>query len=245
MKIRLQAGETQAARGIVVTSPKIQAPAHQGHTAHAAWRALVTTALETLRLSQENPTFGRIRGTGPGVSFGAFVQAMEREHPVVLLSPFEGSDLVAGGVWDPRTVSGDRSGSAGIAKLRWSPGADDLPMHVHDHSDRFIIVLEGRGFFHWSEQSPEAFDGRGVRTIAARERDVFVFKRGLVHTFSTAEHAMTLLSVQCPFIPFDAPDQYRLPSTPWTRRDAGNCDSACIVCELHAPGHMLPVLGQV
>lgn len=184
---------------------------------------------------------GRVRGTGPGVSFGAFVRVLEEAHPLTLRSPFEESDRVAGAVWMPETVLGSTPHDAAIAKLRWSAGADDLPMHVHDHSDRFIVVLEGRGFFHWSDRPCEAFDGSGVRTIAARDRDVFVFRRGLVHTFSTAEHAMTLLSVQCPFVPFDAAEQYRLPPVRWTRGAASTAAPPGIVCELHAPGMMLAV----
>ena len=33
----------------------------------------------------------------------------------------------------------------------------DLPMHVHDHSDRFIIVIKGRGFFHVTDESDKLF----------------------------------------------------------------------------------------
>ncbi len=35
-----------------------------------------------------------------------------------------------------------------VAELRWDDHALDLRMHVHEHSDRFIIVHEGRGYFH-------------------------------------------------------------------------------------------------
>jgi len=77
-------------------------------------------------------------------------------------------------------------------------------------------VIDGRGFFYWSDQSVDGFDGSDVHTIAARDRDVFVFRRGLVHTFSTAEHSMMLLSIQLPFISFDAPEQYTLPKAAWT-----------------------------
>jgi hypothetical protein len=117
--------------------------------------------------------------------------------------PFEGSDLVSGGAWIAERILARSDGGtapldAAIAKLRWESGADDLPLHVHDHSARFIIVLEDRGYFHVTDHSPERFDGTGVRSIPARERDIFAFTSGLLHTFSTAEHPMTLLSVQVP-----------------------------------------------
>lgn len=180
----------------------------------------------------------RLRGTGRGIHFSDLVRAMETDHPIQLKAPFEGSDLVAGGVWVApnrmdRSFSGHRSPGedAALAKLCWSAGADDLPLHVHDHSDRFIIVLEGRGFFHLSGQSPAHFNGRGVRSIPARERDVFVFTRGLLHTFSTAEHAMTLLSVQMPYLSFDDPDQYRLPERRWIARDNPEPVRPVVACD--------------
>ena len=188
---------------------------------------LASTTMGELRracpANQPVAALSRVRGTGRGVHFAELVRALERDHPITLHSPFEGSDLVAGGVWVAGNVLGLRDNRAtlpdvALAKLRWSAGADDLPLHVHDHSDRVIIVLEGRGFFHLSEQTPERFDGRGVRSIPARERDVFAFSRGLLHTFSTQEHAMTLLSCQMPYLAFDDPDQYRLPRIIWTAR---------------------------
>jgi len=183
-------------------------------------RALLSLAesmLTELRRNSSHPTAvtTRIRGTGPGVSFGDTVASLEREHPIDLVYPFEGSDHVGGAVWRGDQLLGPAYG-ASLAKLRWEPGADDLPMHVHEHSDRFIVVLEGRGFYHVTDQRAHNFDGSRVRTVAARERDVFCFTRGVVHTFSTDRHPMTLLSVQTPFLHFDDPAQYTLPDFRWT-----------------------------
>lgn len=177
----------------------------------------------------------RLRGTGRGVSSTRLFAEMEREHPVTLRSPFEGSDLVSGAVWNIGEILGDGRTSA-VAKLRWDAGADDLPMHVHDHSDRFIIVASGRGYFHVSDETIDGFTGRKVRTVPARERDIFLFTRGVVHTFSTDREPMVLLSCQLPFLPFDDPRQYRLPEKRWTaaeNREDGpvtiGCDAAWTV----------------
>jgi mannose-6-phosphate isomerase-like protein (cupin superfamily) len=180
----------------------------------------------------------RLRGTGRGVHFSEWVDALEHDHPVTLQAPFEGSDLVAGAVW-PILHRGDGRVHA-LAKLRWAPGADDLPMHVHDHSDRCIIVLSGRGYFHISDQPIDQFDGRDVRSIPARERDVFAFTRGVVHTFSTAKEPMVLLSAQLPFLPFDHPNQYRLPSHRWIARNNPERVPASIQCD---PSWMLLTCG--
>lgn len=182
--------------------------------------ALAETALTKLRrFSRDRPASisTRIRGTGPGVSFGGLIEVLERDYPIDLVYPFEGSERVGGAVWRCDCLLGPAYNTS-VAKLQWDGGADDLPMHTHEHSDRFIVVLEGRGFHHVSDQPLAGFDGSRVRTVAARERDVFCFTRGVVHTFSTTDHPMTLLSVQSPFLAFDDPRQYALPETRWTAR---------------------------
>ncbi len=174
-------------------------------------------AMTRLRESAPSPTaaVGRLRGTGRGVHFRDHVAVLEREFPIELVSPFEDSERVAGAAWDAGRILGNGRNWA-LAKLRWQAHADDLPMHVHEHSDRFIIVHEGRGYFHVSAQTADRFDGSDVRTVPARERDVFLFSRGVVHTFSTRDEPMTLLSCQLPYMAFDDPRQYRLPAVRWT-----------------------------
>lgn len=192
----------------------------------AAIVATAHRALSSLELSGPSAFLGCLRGTGPGVSLTALDERLEQDHPLTLVSPFEGSERVAGAVWGPDLTGRE----AGVAKLRWAEGATGLPMHTHTVSDRFIIVLKGRGYFHCSRQSVEAFDGRDVTTIAARERDVFCFTRGVVHTFSTDREPMTLLSCQLPFVPFDAPDQYTLPAVRWIAAERLDPQDSRIVC---------------
>lgn len=177
----------------------------------------------------------RLRGTGPGVSFNAVIDALNRQMPLEPAFPFEGSDKVGGAVWPERpstlqTPDGETPSNA-VAKLQWKAGADDLPMHTHLYSDRCIVVHEGRGFFHWTTEPYEAFTGETVHTIAVRERDVLVFGRGVVHTFSTTAHPMQLISMHLPFLPFDSPRQYHLPPREWTLRSDGHRIESRIVAE--------------
>ncbi|MCA9303413.1 MAG: hypothetical protein KC996_04760 [Phycisphaerales bacterium] len=195
---------------------------------------LASSSLDSLTRSASQLSLGRVRGTGPGVSFGELVSRIETAHPIEPVFPFEGSDRVGGAVWDCPALLDDPVVTAGIAKLRWLREARELPLHLHP-SDRFIVVMEGRGFFHWTAQSVTEFDGSGVQTIAARSRDVFVFRRGLLHTFSTADHPMTLLSVQMPFIEFEDPRQYRLPAVRWSAGTQQRVTTPGITCHLHAP----------
>ena len=160
----------------------------------------------------QSPTavLSRVRGTGPGVSFGRLVHALENRHPIRLDRPFEGTDSIAGGVWDPAEIFGLDTNSA-IVKLQFDKGTDRLPLHVHEHTDRVIFVVEGRGFFHVSSQCQETFDGADVHSVPIRTRDVLAFTRGVVHTFSCPDEPLVLLSCHFPFVPLDAPDQYTIP----------------------------------
>lgn len=199
-----------------------------GTRADAYWRLLELARAYFQRHARASngSRFARIaqvRGTGLGVSFSALIDQLESSCPISLRSPFEGSGRIAGGVYQApstdRSIGAGTGGTDAIAKLCWSPMANDLPMHIHAGSDRVIMVLSGRGFFHLSDQERSVFDGQGVTTIAARERDVFAFSRGIVHTFSTFQQPMTLISCQLPHIPFDDPDQYQLPAMIWKASD--------------------------
>lgn len=194
--------------------------------------SMAEQAIDRLRRQSERPiaAVGRLRGTGRGVHFRDLIDTLESEHPITLTAPFEDSELVAGAAWDAAMINGVHAAGA-LAKLRWSAGADDLPMHVHEHSDRFIIVHQGRGFFHVSDQTVDAFDGSDVRSIPARERDVFLFTRGVVHTFSTLDEPMTLLSCQLPYLAFDDPRQYRLPPFRWIARDQPERRPPTVACD--------------
>jgi mannose-6-phosphate isomerase-like protein (cupin superfamily) len=173
---------------------------------------------------------GHLRGTGRGVSFTKLVDELERSHPLELVYPFEGSDRVGGAVWLADEILSTPTKTS-VAKLCWDSRALDLPMHVHDHSDRFIIVLRGRGFFHVTDESAESFTGQSVRSIPARARDVFLFSRGTVHTFSTDTEPMILLSCQLPYLSFDDPAQYRLPEFRWMARDHRDSNKPAVACD--------------
>lgn len=207
---------------------------------------LAQQAVSEVKARQRTPgahrgiQLARLRGNGPGVSFSDRINTIEQAFPLRLRFPFEGSPRVGGAVWNTRDLLGPDHADS-VAKLRWKPGASDLPMHTHRHSDRFIVVLKGRGFFHHTDQGCGDFDGSRVSTIAARERDVFIFTRGTVHTFSTDRHAMTLISCQLPYLPFDHQDQYTLPATRWTARDyLDPASSQIVLLPDQTHGHRLP-----
>ncbi len=135
------------------------------------------------------------------------------DYPLELQSPFEGVDTVAGAVW----LGSDLFAACddAIMKLRFKGGTYELPLHTHERSDRVIVVLKGRGLFHFTSQSRAEFTGEGVTSTAVEPGMVLVFTRGLLHTFSSPSEPLYLLSYHAPFIPLDDGDQFTLPAIRW------------------------------
>jgi len=141
-------------------------------------------------------------------------QDFQRDYPMELQSPFEGVDSVAGAVWMGNVLF-DTDRDDALMKLRFDTGSFELPLHVHEHSDRVIVVLKGSGQFHFTTQATDEFDGRDVSTLTVEPGMVLVFTRNLLHTFSSPIEPLYLLSYHAPFIPLDDPRQYTFPELRW------------------------------
>lgn len=142
---------------------------------------------------------------------------IDLDYPIDLQSPFEDTASISGALWSGRELFGPEHAD-GLAKLRFAAGTFDLPLHVHEHSDRFIAVLMGEGRFWWSEEPWRQFRGDDIQSTLVRTGDVLVFTRNLLHTFSAPDEDLLLLSYHSPEIPFNDPRQYTLPSLRWTPR---------------------------
>lgn len=143
----------------------------------------------------------------------------QRDYPMELQSPFEGVASVAGAVWLGSALFGPGRDDA-LMKLRFDAGTYELPLHVHEQSDRVIVVLKGSGLFHFTTQTFAEFDGREVASIAVEPGMILIFTRGLLHTFSSPREPLYLLSYHAPFIPLDDPMQYTLPGVRWVPNSA-------------------------
>lgn len=143
------------------------------------------------------------------------MELAERARPIELRSPFEDCETIAGGLWTADQVFGNPR-EDGLAKLRFAPGTNDLPAHVHEHSDRCLYVLEGEGLFHASPCDWRAFDGTGIESVPVRSGDVVVFNRGVLHTFSAPHRELVLVSYHSPALAFDDPRQFTVPDVRWT-----------------------------
>lgn len=162
------------------------------------------------RLPERVALTSRVRGTGPGVSFGDVVDALSKAS-VGWICSFEGCMTARGSVLRGKDlVSSERDDA--FLLLRFEPQTLDLPLHIHEDSDRFITVISGRGFFHASPDPLEVGPSRRLRHTVVRDRDTVMFRRGTVHTFSTGEHALTILSYHRPYISLADERQYTLSS---------------------------------
>lgn len=159
----------------------------------------------------------RVRGTGPGVALGEVIDQF-LQLTTAWQCPFEGSENVSGAELPAASILHEERDD-GFLLLKFRPRTLDLPLHVHDDSERFIYVIGGRGFFHVSDKLLEAADDSSLRHVPARDRDVIMFRRGTAHTFSTAEHELHLLSYHRPFIPIVSPNQYRAAQPPRCPRE--------------------------
>jgi len=130
--------------------------------------------------------------------------------PIRVEAGFEGNPGVEGGAWRP-----DDSGGDGLVHLRFAAGMEDLPLHVHEFSDRLLVVTSGTGLFHYL---PDAGKSRELRSVVVDASDAVLFTRGVVHTFTAPLGNLTLLSYHAPFFEFDDTRQYTIPGR---TRDGG------------------------
>ena len=121
---------------------------------------------------------------------------------------------VSGGVWRGSELF-DSSRDDAVLKLRFEAGTNELPIHAHEDSERFIVALSGQGTFYLAGEPVEAFSGCGVREQPVRAGDVLCFARGLTHTFAAGEQPLVLLSYHGPYIALDDARQYTLPPLRW------------------------------
>lgn len=127
---------------------------------------------------------------------------------VTLRRGFEENLRVAGGVLEDFDDLGGRAEDAAVL-LRFDGDTDDLPLHVHDFSERALIVLEGSGSFHVANARKLP---RSVTAHPVTAGDLVAFGRGVLHTFTASSDGLMLLSYHAPHISLDDPRQYRIPA---------------------------------
>lgn len=156
--------------------------------------------------------FGHLREVSTWGTPKALHDGLRDTHPIRVESGFEGNPGVEGGAWRPVDGSND-----GLVHLRFAAGTEDLPLHVHEFSDRLLVVTSGVGLFHYL---PDAEKTRELRSVVVDAGDAVLFTRGVVHTFTAPLEDLTLLSCHAPFFGFDDTRQFTIPRQSQTLRYA-------------------------
>lgn len=147
--------------------------------------------------------FGRLARTSNLVTAKALHDEIRDLHPIRVDAGFEGNAGVEGGAWRPSDGCDD-----GLVHLRFANGTENLPLHVHEFSDRLIVVTSGLGLFHYL---PDTGKSRELRSVVVEAGDAVLFTRGVIHTFTAPLSDLTLLSYHSPFIELDDSLQFTIP----------------------------------
>lgn len=147
--------------------------------------------------------FGQLKEASTWGTAMALHDGLRESHPIRVEAGFEGNPAVEGGAWRP----GD-GGDDGLVHLRFAAGAEDLPLHIHEFSDRLLVITSGIGLFHYL---PDAERTRELRSVVVEAGDAVLFSRGVLHTFTAPLNDLTLLSYHSPFLELDDPRQFTIP----------------------------------
>lgn len=145
---------------------------------------------------------GKLKEVAKWANARACHDHLREYHPIRVEAGFEGNPGVEGGAWRPRDGDDD-----GLVHLRFAAGTEDLPLHVHQFSDRLLVVTSGLGLFHYFADSVTS---RELRSIVVEAGDVVLFTRGVVHTFTAPISEIVLLSYHTPFLELNDPRQFTI-----------------------------------
>lgn len=170
-----------------------------------AWFRMMRAAISRAVKTVSGPAvvrFGRLTGASTWGTAEALHDGLRELHPIQVDSGFEGNPGVEGAAWRPRDGSDD-----GLVHLRFAAGTEDLPLHVHEFSDRLLVVTSGIGLFHYL---PPDATTQELRAVVVEAGNAVLFSRGVVHTFTAPIGDLTLLSYHAPFFEFDDTRQFRV-----------------------------------
>jgi len=183
-----------------------------GKEIFGAWFRMMREAISRALKATANGAvvrFGRVAEASNWTTPKALHDGLLESHPIRLEAGFEGNPGVEGGAWRPSDGHDD-----GLVHLRFAAGTEDLPLHVHEFSDRLLVVTSGIGLFHYL---PDANKSRELRSVVVEAGDAVLFTRGVVHTFTAPLGDLTLLSYHAPFFEFDDARQFKIST--WVSRN--------------------------
>ncbi len=189
----------------VAGNREVQCEGRAGESA-GPLQAIMSVARQALELAGSDadgvmPVFrkGRIAVGSTAPSPSVLADQLLEAHPIRVEAGFEGNAGISGGAW--------RDDDDALVYLCFSEGTVDLPLHVHEFSDRFIAVADGFGLFHYMPRGARCNE---LRSVVVQAGDVVVLTRGLVHTFTAPVAELVLLSYHAPYFAFEDPRQFTI-----------------------------------
>ena len=171
-----------------------------------AWFRMMRVAIKRAFEAAVGASVVRCGRLGVGLKRGtakAIHKGLLETHPIRVEPGFEGNPGVEGGAWRPNDGSDD-----GLVHIWFAAGTEDLPLHVHEFSDRLLLMTSGVGLFHYL---PGREETRELRSVVVEAGDAVLFMRRVVHTFTAPLGDLTLLSYHVTFFEFDDTRQFTIP----------------------------------
>ena len=175
----------------------------EGNDTFGSWFRMMREAIGRAVKDTANAVvvrFGRLTEASTWETAKALHDGLLESHPICIDAGFEGNPGVEGGAWRPSD-----GGDDGLVHLRFARGTENLPLHVHEFSDRLLVVTSGRGIFHYL---PDAGTAPEPQSVVVKAGDAVLFTRGVVHTFTAPICDLKLLSYHAPFFEFDDTRQF-------------------------------------
>ena len=154
----------------------------EGKIALSAWSLIMREAIGRAAKAVSAGAverFGHLKEASNRGTAKALHDGLRVSHPIRVEAGFEGNPGVEGGAW--RSADG---GDDGLAHLRFAAGTEDLPLHVHEYSDRLLVVALGLGLFYYL---PDVGKSRGLRSLMVEGGYAVLITRGRLHLHGAAE----------------------------------------------------------
>ena len=131
------------------------------------------------------------------------IEQMEKRYPRHLNPVFNDPDAIeniVANAWTGDVLGNGRQDA--IIRMSFEQGTDNLPLHVHEQSDRVLVVESGVGYGYYATVSPEIFSASDVRRVSIEAGDIITFPRNTTHTFQSTEELIKTITYHSPYVDF-------------------------------------------
>ena len=157
-------------------------------------------------------------------TFDTLIASIKRRFPRVLGQVFRTPleiDAINASFWSGTEIQGRNRGDA-LINMVFSERCSDLPLHCHPFSDRVIFVIRGSGYGYFCPFEIQDYNPATIGRVQVRQGDILCYPCSTLHTFSTMDEPIELLTYHSKFVPFDDERQYDVLSDVWTPKETAS-----------------------